>query len=96
LSRRTGVPPGTPLLPIVNSTQSDQRSFSNELQLNIDTHRVKSTVGYLHYYSRTVEGGFPNVTNAPFGSGLLLAPNFFLAPPYIGNVTPASGPCLRW
>jgi iron complex outermembrane recepter protein len=86
-----GVPPGTPLLPLINSTLSDQRAFSNELQLNIDTRWVKSTVGYLHYYSRTVEGGFPNMTNAPFGSGLLLAPNFFLAPPYIGNVTPASG-----
>jgi iron complex outermembrane receptor protein len=52
---------------------------------------VKSTVGYLHYYARTVEGGFPNMTNAPFGSGLLLAPGFFLAPPYINHVAPASG-----
>jgi iron complex outermembrane recepter protein len=66
--------PGMPVLPLTNATQSDQRSVQEELQLNIDTQWVKSTVGYMHYYSHTIEGGFPNVLNAPFGSGLFPPP----------------------
>jgi iron complex outermembrane receptor protein len=62
--------PNTPLLPIENDTFSDQKSFQEELNVNIDTQWVKSTVGYMYYHSKTIEGGLPNVLNAPFGSGL--------------------------
>jgi iron complex outermembrane recepter protein len=62
--------PGIPILPISNATQSDQRSVQEELQANIDTTWVKSTIGSMYYQSRTIEGGFPNSLNAPFGSGL--------------------------
>jgi iron complex outermembrane receptor protein len=62
--------PGIPLLPIVNATQSDRRTWQEELQLNIDTKWVKSTLGYLHFRDKDIEGNFPNTYNAPFGSGL--------------------------
>jgi iron complex outermembrane recepter protein len=77
--------PNTPILPISNATQSDQRSWQEELQLNVDTHWVKATVGYIHFYSSTIEGGFPNVLNAPFGSGI-----FPGVPPFTNFVAPAS------
>jgi iron complex outermembrane receptor protein len=60
----------TPLLPIENDTQGDQRSFQEELDLNIDTKWIKSTIGYMHYFSHDIEGGLPNILNAPFGNGL--------------------------
>jgi iron complex outermembrane receptor protein len=78
------IAPGVPLLPIENDTQSDQRSFQEELQVNIDTRFVKSTVGYMHYHSKTIEGGLNNVPNAPFGSGL-----FPGVPTYANFVAPA-------
>jgi iron complex outermembrane receptor protein len=77
--------PGLPVLPIENATQSQQRSFQEELDVNIDTEWVKSTVGYMYYYSHTVEGGFPNVFNSAFGSGL-----FPGVPAYTNFVAPAS------
>jgi iron complex outermembrane receptor protein len=59
-----------PLLPIENDTQGDQNSFQEELDVNIDTQWVHSTIGYLHYFSHDIEGGLPNVLNAPYGNGL--------------------------
>jgi iron complex outermembrane receptor protein len=75
--------PGMPILPIDNDTQTDQNSLQEELQANIDTQWVKSTVGYMHYHSQTVEGGFPNSLNAPFGAGL-----FPGAPAFVNFVAP--------
>jgi iron complex outermembrane receptor protein len=72
----------TPLLPIENDTQSDQKSFQEELDVNIDTQWVHSTVGYMHYFSHTIEGGFPHILNAPFGNGLFPTGG----PPYINFV----------
>jgi iron complex outermembrane recepter protein len=76
---------GMPVLASVNDTQSQQRSFQEELTANIDTEWVKSTVGYMHYFSHTVEGGFPNVLNAPFGSGI-----FPGVPAYTNFVAPVA------
>jgi iron complex outermembrane receptor protein len=62
--------PGRPILPVENTNQTDQKSFQEELQVNIDASWVKSTIGYMHYWSHTIEGGLPNVLNVDFGSGL--------------------------
>jgi iron complex outermembrane receptor protein len=78
------IAPHVPLLTIQNDTQSNQKSWQEELQADIDTRFVKSTFGYIHYYSKTIEGGFDNVANAPFGSGL-----FPGAPAYVNFVAPA-------
>jgi iron complex outermembrane receptor protein len=73
--------PGLPLLPIVNATQSNQKSWSEELTVNIDTKWLKSTVGYLHWWGKTIEGNFPMTYNAPFGSPLFTPAWFnFTAP----------------
>jgi iron complex outermembrane receptor protein len=65
-----GAAPTDPVLPIVNNPESDQKSFQEELQGNIDTKWVKSTVGYTHFYGHVIEGGFLNNYTTPFGVGL--------------------------
>jgi iron complex outermembrane receptor protein len=74
-------PPGTPFLPLENATVTQQNTLSNELQFNIDTARIKSTVGYLYYHSRGQEGGFPGVINTLTFSGLA-------SPAFIGFSAP--------
>jgi iron complex outermembrane receptor protein len=76
------VAPNTPLLAIVNATQSHQKSFQQEVQANIDTKWLRSTVGLLHYNGKVTEGAFPGTINAPFGSGFGFAPAYadFTAP----------------
>jgi iron complex outermembrane receptor protein len=78
--------PGSPVLPLVNDTQSAQRSFQEELQANIETKWVKSTVGYMHFHSHTREGGYDNLPISPFGSGL------FPGAPGLTNFTPTPTP----
>jgi iron complex outermembrane receptor protein len=51
---------------------------------------VKSTIGYMHFYSHTIEGGLPNVLNAPFGSGL-----FPGVPAYVNFIAPAAPGALN-
>jgi iron complex outermembrane receptor protein len=62
--------PTVPLMALTNATQSNQHSWQEELQLNADFSFVTSTVGFLHYHSHTIEGGFPNIVNANFAGGL--------------------------
>jgi iron complex outermembrane receptor protein len=81
--------PGIPILILDNSNQSTNKTLSDELQVNIDTHFVKSTVGYLHYYSKVIQGGLDHIANTPYGSGLLVAPSFYLSPPYTNFTAPA-------
>jgi iron complex outermembrane receptor protein len=83
-----GGPPGTPLLLLDNNTVSDQETVSNELQFNIDTNRLKSTVGYLYYHAKNAEGGFPGVINTAPLSGILSAPYIGFAPPVIVGSLP--------
>jgi iron complex outermembrane receptor protein len=79
-----GKPPVlVPVLPIENSLQDDQRSFQEELDVNIDTQWVSSTIGYMHFFSHDIQGGLPGVPNAPFGSGI-----FPGVPAFINFVAP--------
>lgn len=74
-------PPGTPFVPLENATETDQKTYSNELQVNIDTRWVKSTVGYLYYHSKGDEGGLGHSLNTVVFSGLA-------SPAWIGFTEP--------
>jgi iron complex outermembrane receptor protein len=63
-------PAGTPFIPLENATETDQRTYSNELQFNFDTHWLTSTVGYLYYNSLGNEGGLGHSLNTIVFSGL--------------------------
>jgi iron complex outermembrane receptor protein len=83
-----GAPPQTPLLVLTNDSQNHNRNFQEELTFTADTHFVKVTAGYLHFWSGIVSGGLPNSINSAFGSGLLVAPNVYLSPPYFNFTAP--------
>jgi iron complex outermembrane receptor protein len=72
-------------MPIVNATQSNQKAFQEEVQLNVDTKWITSTVGYLYWWGHTDEGNLPNTYNAPFGSG------YGFTAPYLNFVAPTAG-----
>jgi iron complex outermembrane receptor protein len=57
--------PDTPFVVLVNGTTSRQHTFSDELQVNVNTDWFDFTAGILHFNSVTAEGGFPNATNSP-------------------------------
>jgi iron complex outermembrane receptor protein len=80
--------PNAANLPIENDEQDDQRSFQEELDVNIDAQWVHSTIGYMHYFSHDIQGGFPGVPNAPFGSGLFPGVPYYAGiPPYYTSFT---------
>jgi iron complex outermembrane receptor protein len=90
-----GAPPNTPLLVLDNSNELISKTYSEELQADIDTSFIKSTIGYLNYYSGLIQGGFPNMENTPFGSGLVVGPGVYLSPPYSNFVAPANPAALH-
>lgn len=62
ISPRLG-PIGAPYIVLANNGYQQEKQWSNETQLNIDTDWFTLTAGYIHFYDSVASGGFQDVAN---------------------------------
>lgn len=77
--------PGLPFVPFGISSYANTRQWSDELQINVNTHWVAFTGGYLHYHATTYQGGpdeVPNLELFQVIPGGVITPNG-VAPTYV-------------
>ncbi|EHJ61731.1 TonB-dependent receptor [Novosphingobium pentaromativorans] len=62
---------GFPFVFVLNNSSNDDRTFTNEFQLNYSTDRVNVTAGLLYFDYHQVAGGAPNLYNVLSGSPVI-------------------------
>jgi iron complex outermembrane receptor protein len=68
-------PIGAPYVLVVAGSTTDEKQWSNEFQLNIDTDWFRMTAGYLHFYDHILTG--------PVGSGVAISTSFAARPSFV-------------